>query len=126
MSRYVHVNVYTPNLPQRWSPYRTSRLRAPLVWLAWFFRGLRFRLGRPELGRKVTLADMQPFHPGKPAKCLCRGDGMIRAHKEGEPGYQLCRRMTDAFRSRAAPVTADATGGPRWLKGFEPERLARG
>lgn len=119
----VTIRVYTPNAPQRWSPYRCARWVAPFIWVTWLVRGVRQRLGWAKRGRGVTVADMLAYHPGRPQRCLCRGEGIITSWRKGEQGVSFCARMLGAFRAVAGFRVVDGKGGPRWVAGFEPERL---
>lgn len=121
----VTIPVYTPRAPQHWSPYRCARWAAPFVWLVWLLRGVRLRLGWAAKGRAVTVDDMLQFHPGKPRKCLCRGEGIITSYRGKERGMQFCAVMLGAFRAQAGFRCVNRKGGPRWLAGYEPERLVR-
>lgn len=119
----TRFRVYTPIALQRWSLYQARRYAMPFIWLAWLVRGLRLRAGLAKRGRAVTVDDMLGYHPGKPWRCLCRGSGIVASHVKGERGISFCAVMLRAFRARAGFRVVQTRRGPRWLAGYEPERL---
>lgn len=123
LTRYVQFRVYAPIGGKPWPLYQARRYAAPWIWLAWLLRGLRLRAGWAPRGRAVTVEDMLAYHPGKRGRCLCRGEGMIASYRKGERGMQFCARMLGAFRAEAGFRVVQTRRGPRWVKGFEPEKL---
>lgn len=123
----VEFPVYVPTLPPPhgpWGEYRSTWWAFPVIWLVWLFRGLRARTRLPALGRKVTVGDMISAHPPKAWRCSCGGTGVLTTWRGGVQGVQFCQRMLDAFTARYGGTRVkNAKGGPRWLKGMEPEKL---
>lgn len=123
----VEFPVYVPTLPPPhgpWGECRSTWWGFPFVWLVWLVRGLRARSRLPALGRKVTVGDMIGAHPGKLHRCSCMGTGILTTWRGGVQGVQFCQVMLDAFTAMYGGTRVrNAKGGPRWLKGMEPEKL---
>jgi hypothetical protein len=122
---WMQFPVYAPATSPgyRWPRYQSRIWEASFIFLVWLLRGLRLRLGWAQRGRAVTVTDMIAFHPGKPKRCLCRGEGIITSWRGKERGVQFCAAMLGAFRAKAGFRVVQTKRGPRWVAGFEPEKL---
>lgn len=74
------------------------------------------------LGRKVIIADIAKIHPGKPAKCTCRGTGAIRYTRKGQQYDAPCMRaLTEFNKIFDGRFANDARGEARWVVGRSSE-----
>lgn len=122
---WMRFPVYAPNAGMHWPQYQSRIWQAPFIFVAWLVRGLRMRFW-PKKGRAVTLEDMLPLHPPGRSVCKhCRGSGVDRSGKDGRLAARFCPKMVAAFTAQAAFRVVNTKKGPRWLAGFEPERLVR-
>ena len=78
------------------------------------------------MSRPVTLGDMQPYHLGKPARCLCRGSGVLTAWRGKERGIALCERMLAGFRHSCGKFIENTPEGTHWKAGQAPEEVFGG
>ncbi len=75
-----------------------------------------------EWSRRVTLGDLQLFHKKKSSRC-CRGEIETFTHVGGQRRMRVCEVALKEFRKRCAGRCDDASDGPRWLRGLEPENF---
>ena len=122
---WVRFPVYTPRAMHRWSLYQARWWAAPFHFFLQSWRGLRSRFW-PAKGRLVQLEDLLAFHPPGRSVCpTCRGSGIDRGGKNGGLAVRFCPKMMASFQVKAGFRVVSTRKGPRWLKGYEPERLVR-
>lgn len=122
---WVLFPVYAPNSSMPWPRFQSRPWAAPFYFLFWLFRGLRLRWW-PKLGRWVTLVDMLAHHPPGRASCRhCRGKGVEYSSRNGAQLARFCPTMLQRFQRKAAHLVRTTKRGPRWLAGFEPEKMVR-